>query len=133
MTQPELALLRGYLPARPCFRHVLERHVQLYPVARDLAVLDRQVLLHHLGDAEVAQRLGRGQDGDFGRRLPGLAAGPNELCNAINAVGHLDLLDELTATRTIVAPPAPSRVGPARPPDPSPPASSSGRHASGRR
>src|SRR5438445_355924 len=53
--------------------------------------------------------------GGPGRRLPGLSAGPYQRCDAIDAVGHLDLPDELTATRTIVAPPAPSRVAPARP------------------
>src|SRR6267143_4655120 len=93
-TAPEfrLALLGCCFPPRACFGHVLERHVQLHPIAGDLSVLDGEVLLHHLGHPEVAQRLGRGLDGGPGRRLPGLAAGPYQLSDPIHAVGHHDLL-----------------------------------------
>src|SRR5437868_11805123 len=67
---------------------VFERDVQLYPVARHLAVLDRQVLLDDFGDAEVADGLGGGLDGSLRGRLPRLAARPDDLCHAIDAVGH---------------------------------------------
>src|SRR5205814_8996200 len=56
---PDLPLSAGgRLPRRARFRQVLEGHVELHAGARDLAVLDRQVLLHHLGHAQVAQLLG---------------------------------------------------------------------------
>ena len=49
---------------------VLEGDIQPDPVGRDLAVVDGHVLAHHLGDAEVAKRLGRGLDRALGGRFP---------------------------------------------------------------
>src|SRR5438067_3083450 len=90
---PDLALsARGRPLRRALFRQVLERHVELHAIARDFAVLDRQVLLHHLGHAQVAQRLGCGLHGEPRRRLPRLVAGPDQLRHPIDAVSHDDLL-----------------------------------------
>src|ERR1700694_5519101 len=88
----ELAPRLGRLPARGGRAVVFERDVEPDPVSRDLAVLDGQVLPHHLGDAQVAQSLGRGLDGALRGRLPGLAAGPHQLGHPVDAVGHGCLL-----------------------------------------
>src|SRR5688572_32972805 len=67
---------------------VLEGELQLGAVGRDLALLDDQVLLEDLGDAQVAQRLGRPVHRRLCRQLPGLAAGAYELDHLVDAVRH---------------------------------------------
>src|SRR5215203_5290822 len=67
---------------------VLEGELQLGAVGRDLALLDDQVLLEDLGDAQVAQRLGRPIHRRLRRQLPGLAAGAYELDHLVDAVRH---------------------------------------------
>src|SRR5581483_5182159 len=56
---------------------------------RDLPVLDRHVLPHDLGDAQVAQGLRRGLDRGLRRGLPRLSAGPHQLRHSIDAVCHV--------------------------------------------
>src|SRR5918994_2584641 len=67
---------------------VLEGELQLGAVGRDLALLDDQVLLDDLGDAQVAQRLGRAIDRRLCRQLPGLGAGAYKLDDFVDAVRH---------------------------------------------
>src|SRR5215207_10513107 len=67
---------------------VLEGELQLGAVGRDLALLDDQVLLEDLGDAQVAQRFGGAIDRRLCRQLPGLAAGADELDHLVDAVRH---------------------------------------------
>ena len=54
----------------------------------DPAVLDREVLADHLGDAQVAHRLRGRLDRRAGGGLPGLRARADHLGDAIDAVGH---------------------------------------------
>src|SRR6476646_8655466 len=72
---------------------VLERHLHLGPIALDLAVLELHVELADLGDAQVAQGLGRSLDRRGRGFLPGLTAGANQLDHLIDALGHADLRD----------------------------------------
>src|SRR5262245_46375833 len=67
---------------------VLERKLQLGAEGGDLAVVDDEVLLDHLGNAQIAQRLRRPLDGDLRRFLPGFGAGTDQLDDFVNAVGH---------------------------------------------
>src|SRR4051812_19190441 len=72
----------------PLVALVLERDLELDPVALDLAILQHHVQIRHLGDAEVTQ-CSRGLfHRDRGRLLPGLAARANQLDNLVDAVSH---------------------------------------------
>src|SRR6185503_19332834 len=67
---------------------VLEGQPQLGP-EDDVAVLDTQVLLHHLGDAQVTQGLAGGvHRGDCGV-LPGLGARADDVDDPVHAHGSL--------------------------------------------
>src|SRR5262245_36649707 len=70
---------------------VLEREFHLGAVGRDLALLDDDVLLDHLGDAQVAQRPGSAFDRHFRRSLPRLCAGANHFDYVVDALGHVSL------------------------------------------
>src|SRR4029079_17578432 len=70
---------------------LLERDRQPHAEVADPAVLDRHVLTDDLRDAQVAHGLARRLDGLARGGLPWLAAYPNDLGDAIDAVGHLKL------------------------------------------
>src|SRR3954449_8371977 len=71
---------------------VLERDVQAHPVVGDLPVLHRDVEPRRLGDAEVANRAGRGLDGTSCCSLPRVRARSDHFGDAIDAVAHASLL-----------------------------------------
>src|SRR3954466_675517 len=65
---------------------VLEREREPCTELRDFSVLDLYVELLDLGDAQVAQRAGRGLHGAARRVFPRLRAGADDFGNAINGV-----------------------------------------------
>src|SRR5947208_6355554 len=67
---------------------VLERDVHARAVLRDAAVLDGDVELDDLSDAQVAHRAGRRLDGVARRVLPGFGARADHLGHAVDAVRH---------------------------------------------
>ena len=69
-------------------RLVLERDREADAEGADPTVLDRHVLAHDLGDAQVADRLRRRLDRVPRGRLPRFAADSDHLGDAVDAVGH---------------------------------------------
>ena len=67
---------------------VLEGDLELGPVGDHLAILNLQVELGDLSDAQVLQGLSRGGDGGCGRLLPGLIAGADKLNHLVYAFCH---------------------------------------------
>src|SRR5580704_10566291 len=68
---------------------VFEGQPELGPEDDAAAVLDLQVLLYHLGDPQVTERLTRGvHRGDRGV-FPGLSAGPDDIDDPVHAHGIL--------------------------------------------
>lgn len=67
---------------------VLERDPQTDAVGLDGAVLDHDVLTDHLGDPQIADRLGSRLHGHAGGCGPRLAAGADDLGHSVNAVRH---------------------------------------------
>src|SRR6185436_1786722 len=86
----------------PASAVVLERDRHPHPVAGGLPLLDRDVLLHHLGHAEVAQALAGGGDRIGGGRFPGLGARADDLGDDVDAVSHWASLYVPIATRHYV-------------------------------
>src|SRR6266511_11875 len=86
------AVLRLWSQPLPWCRSLLgfelERDLDPCPVGPHLPVLDRHVELDDLGDAEIPQGLGRRLDGHGRRPFPRLAAGPDDLGDPVDAVGH---------------------------------------------
>src|ERR1041385_7134358 len=77
---------------RSCVAFVLERNLDLRPIALDLTVSQLHVELGNLGDTQVAQFLRRLFDRSGGRLLPGLGAGTDQLDDFVDALWHVDLL-----------------------------------------
>src|SRR3954454_13483475 len=73
---------------------VLERNAEPDAVLRDLAVGDRDVEAGRFRNPQVADRLRRRLDGVPGRCLPRLAARPDDLSDAIDAVTHGSSFDD---------------------------------------
>src|SRR6266581_1061676 len=71
---------------------VLERNLDLRPIALDLTVFQLHVELRDLGDTQVAQLLRRLPDRSGGRLLPGLGAGADQLDDFVDALWHVNLL-----------------------------------------
>src|SRR5438093_1365085 len=67
---------------------VLERDLHLGAIGAHLAVLDLQVELGNLGDAQVAQRLRRLVDRGRGGLLPRVGARPDQLDHPVDALRH---------------------------------------------
>src|SRR5205807_765974 len=66
----------------------LEGHLDLGAVRLDLAVLHLHVLLHHLGDAQIPEALRGLTHGRGCGLLPGFRAGPDQLDDLVDALGH---------------------------------------------
>src|SRR5438093_6324098 len=71
---------------------VFERHLELGPIALDLAVLQLHVELRDLRHTQVAQCFPRALDRRGSGSLPGLRAGPDQLDDLVDALGHRSLL-----------------------------------------
>jgi hypothetical protein len=71
---------------------VLERDTEPDAKIHDGAVLDRQVLAHDLGHAELAHTLRSSLNRNAGRSLPRLAADTDDLGDTVDAIRHANLL-----------------------------------------
>src|SRR5687767_12255617 len=71
---------------------VLERDVDARAIRGDLALLDGEVQLHDLADAQIAQRLGGGLDGVLRGLFPRLRARTYHFGDAIDAFRHVPSL-----------------------------------------
>src|SRR5262249_22128440 len=67
---------------------VLEAQLNLGAIGADLAVLELEVELGDLRDPQIAQRLRRFRDRSRGGLLPRLGAGPHQLDDLVDALGH---------------------------------------------
>src|SRR3954471_12752547 len=70
---------------------VLEREREPCTELRDFSVLDLHVELLDLGDAQVAQRAGRGLHGAARRVFPRLRAGADDFGDTINSIAAVFL------------------------------------------
>src|ERR1700694_2740843 len=82
---------------------VLERDVEPDAELGDLAVFDGDVLPDDLCDTKIAKGFGCRLDGALRGRLPRRAAGPHELSDSVDAVGHGYLLFISAESAAIVA------------------------------
>src|SRR5439155_16745927 len=80
---------------------VLERDLHLGAIRSHLAVLDLQVELRDLGDAQDAQRLGRLVDGGGRGLLPRVRAGPDQLDHLVDALRHGSSFRQCRASRPL--------------------------------
>src|SRR5262245_55392522 len=78
---------------------VLERHLHLRPVGADLAVLDLEIEIRHLGDAQIAQALRGRRDRRRRSLLPRLGARADQLDDLVDALAHRFLLEKTPAAR----------------------------------
>ena len=68
---------------------VLERQFQLHAIEFHFAVVDADVLLDNLSNAQITQSLGRALDGCARGFLPRLGACPDKLDDLVNTLCHL--------------------------------------------
>src|SRR5271166_3641811 len=80
------------LPWASVFALVLERDLELGAIGLDLAVVDHQILLDDLGDAQVPEAQRGALDCSPGGPLPRFLARADQLDHFINGVGHTFLL-----------------------------------------
>src|SRR3989442_5309600 len=67
---------------------ILERHLDLCPIALDFAVLQLHVELRDLRHTQITQRLGRAFHRRARRFLPGLRAGADQLDDFVDTLWH---------------------------------------------